>query len=164
MIRKLLLTFSLTVVATLGFRWPRSLPPVFPDTCGRGRRAKKEVLRGRTIHNCDTRSFPGTTYGTVTVADGRYTIPGMRVGRPYTVKISFVGYKEQVFENLTLNSVLLRTLDVKLVEEGTQLEEIVITSDRNDIFSADRTGAASSYGRGLINSVPTIGRTGQRHY
>jgi len=116
-----------------------------------------EALPGATI--IATHVPSGTTYGTVAVADGRYTIPGMRVGGPYTVKISFVGYKEQVFENLTLNLGVIATLDVKLVEEGTQLEEIVITSDRNDIFSADRTGAASSYGRGLINSVPTIGRT-----
>ncbi len=118
---------------------------------------KEEALPGATI--VATHVPSGTTYGTATVADGRYTIPGMRVGGPYTIKISFVGYKEQVFENLTLNLGVIATLDVKLVEEGTQLEEVVITSDRNDIFSSDRTGASASYGTSLINSVPTIGRT-----
>lgn len=118
---------------------------------------KEEALPGATI--VATHVPSGTTYGTATVADGRYTIPGMRVGGPYTVKISFVGYKEQVFENLSLNLGVIATLDVKLVEEGTELEEVVITSDRNDIFSSDRTGASASYGTSMINSVPTIGRT-----
>jgi hypothetical protein len=101
----------------------------------------------------------GTTYGTVSLVDGRFTIPGMRVGGPYMVKVSFVGYKEQVFENLFLKLGVATNLDVTLLDETTQLEEVVITSAASDIFSSDRSGAAASYGTGLINSVPTIGRT-----
>jgi hypothetical protein len=101
----------------------------------------------------------GTSYGTSTLADGRYTIPNMRIGGPYTVKVTFVGFKEQTFDNIYLSLGVSATLNVKLADESTQLQEVVVSGDRNDIFSADRTGAARSYNRESINSLPTIGRT-----
>lgn len=118
---------------------------------------KGAALPGATVVAVHTPS--GTSYGTVTLADGRYRIPGMRVGGPYKVTVSFVGYKALVFDNVFLSLGVTADLNVKLSEESTQLEEIVVTGDKNDIFSSDRTGAAASYGTSLINSVPTIGRT-----
>src|SRR2546421_1079933 len=35
----------------------------------------------------------GTAYSAVTRADGRFTIPGMRVGGPYTVSVTVVGHR-----------------------------------------------------------------------
>ncbi|HMJ70631.1 MAG TPA: carboxypeptidase regulatory-like domain-containing protein [Cyclobacteriaceae bacterium] len=154
--RKILLTLILTVVTSLGLLAQITTSGISGKVYGVSS-DKQDALPGATI--VATHVPSGTTYGTVTVADGRYTIPGMRVGGPYTIRFSFVGFKEQVFENVSLNLGVLSTIDVKLAEEGTQLEEVVITSDRSDIFSADRTGAAASYGTNLINSVPTIGRT-----
>src|ERR1700743_3824512 len=45
----------------------------------------------------------GTVYSTVTRADGRFNIPNLRVGGPYTFKVSFVGYKNFVQEGITLS-------------------------------------------------------------
>ena len=154
--RKLLLTVVMTVVTVLGVFAQITTSGISGKVVGVSS-DKEDALPSATI--VATHVPSGTTYGTVTLSDGRYTIPGMRVGGPYTIRFSFVGYKEQVFENVSLNLGVISTINVKLVEEGTQLEEVVITSDRSDIFSNDRTGAAASYGTSLINSVPTIGRT-----
>ncbi|MEK6706591.1 MAG: carboxypeptidase-like regulatory domain-containing protein, partial [Bdellovibrionota bacterium] len=44
----------------------------------------------------------GTTYGTSSRPNGRYNLPNLRVGGPYTVTVSYVGYKKQVKEDVYL--------------------------------------------------------------
>src|SRR5689334_6208858 len=44
----------------------------------------------------------GTQVSTVTRKDGRYNFPNLRVGGPYTVTVSFVGFKNEMKENIFL--------------------------------------------------------------
>src|SRR5205823_11444818 len=44
----------------------------------------------------------GTTYSAVSRADGRFTIPGMRVGGPYRVSVSQVGYRPAIENGIDL--------------------------------------------------------------
>ena len=44
----------------------------------------------------------GTTYESVTRADGRFSMPGMRVGGPYSVTIAYVGAGGTAFAPPTL--------------------------------------------------------------
>ncbi len=151
--RKILLTLSLALMASLGLQaqvTTSSLSGLVTDSKG-------DALVGATVVATHTPS--GTTYGSAARNDGRYTIPGMRIGGPYTVKISFVGYKEQVVTDVYLSLGVAANVNAKLADESTQLEEIIVSGAKNDIFSSDRTGAASSFGKDNINSLPTIGRT-----
>ncbi|NJO03133.1 MAG: hypothetical protein HC880_16945 [Bacteroidia bacterium] len=116
-----------------------------------------EGLPGATIVAVHTPS--GTQYGNSTLADGRFVIPNMRIGGPYKVTVSFVGYEDQVFENINLSLGVATTLDINMSEQNTELGEVVITSDRNDIFSSDRTGAATNITNEVITSLPTISRS-----
>src|SRR5262245_14330009 len=50
----------------------------------------------------------GTLYETVTRADGRFSMPSMRVGGPYTVTVSFSGgggaaFQPETQDNVTVN-------------------------------------------------------------
>ena len=44
----------------------------------------------------------GTQYATVANAEGRYVINGMRVGGPYKVTISFLGFQTVEYNDVTL--------------------------------------------------------------
>nr|HMN49939.1 carboxypeptidase-like regulatory domain-containing protein [Ignavibacteriaceae bacterium] len=57
---------------------------------------KGEALPGANIIAVHVPS--GTQYGTTSRVDGKYNLNGLRPGGPYTVTVSFVGYKPQQTE------------------------------------------------------------------
>ena len=95
-----------------------------------------------------------TTYRAITNVDGRFTIQGMRVGGPYKVEISYVGFQSHLFENITLILGETRNLSCELVEDSSVLEEVIVVG-RNGL-NATKTGAAESINAERINDMPTI--------
>ena len=89
----------------------------------------------------------GFQYGTITNEDGRYNIRNMRVGGPYRVEVSYVGYQNSTETDVFL--VLNKTgeVDFTLSEAVQQLEEVVVAYNRNDVINSDRTGAMTSISR-----------------
>ena len=117
---------------------------------------KGETLIGATIVATHTPS--GTQYGTTTSNDGRFTIIGMRVGGPYTVEISYIGYEDFKHQNIYLNLGVTADVNTVMREATLTLEGVTITAGRNDLFSSDRTGAALTFGQEALNALPNIGR------
>lgn len=101
----------------------------------------------------------GTTYGATTNEDGRYNLLNLRVGGPYTVTISYVGFKTEEQSDIYLTLGKTFNLDVNLVSENEPLDEIVVVSDRSGTFGTDRTGAETSVGRRELTRLPTISRS-----
>src|SRR5437868_12313848 len=65
------------------------------------RDASGGVIPGATITAVHQPS--GTSYEGVTQGDGRFTIPGMRVGGPYSVTAQLTGFTTEVQNNITLS-------------------------------------------------------------
>ncbi|MBL7961574.1 TonB-dependent receptor [bacterium] len=100
----------------------------------------------------------GSRFGAATRADGRYNIPAMRVGGPYTIFVTYIGYKEDRREDITLALGENRRVDFKVVEETIEGEAIVVVSERNPIISESRTGAAKTVSNLEIQTMPTLSR------
>jgi hypothetical protein len=99
----------------------------------------------------------GTRYTAVTRSDGRYLIPGMRVGGPYQVTASQLGLDAQTRNNITLNLGVATDLDFALAAAAVALEGITVTGQgAGAVFSSDRTGAATSVTREVVQTLPTI--------
>ena len=103
----------------------------------------------------------GTIFGAYTRADGRFNIPGLRVGGPYTVTVSFIGYKESKEENVTLGLGENKRIDFRIHEEAVAMEGAVVEAERNPIISSSRTGASKTVTTREIQSLPTINRSCQ---
>jgi carboxypeptidase family protein len=100
----------------------------------------------------------GTTYTAVTRADGRFTIPGMRVGGPYKVSTALVGYRQEVQDGISLTLGVTADLRFQLRAASVQLEAITVTATTDAVFSSERTGAATTIGSGQIAHLPSISR------
>jgi len=101
----------------------------------------------------------GTLRGATAQDNGRYTVLNLRVGGPYKVTFSYLGFKEQVINDVFLTLGKTTNIDAQLVEEGQALNEIVISSAKNKIFNNDRTGAQTSVSATQLKVLPTISRS-----
>lgn len=124
---------------------------------GRVSDTKGETLPGATVVAVHTPS--GTVYGTITGADGRYFIPSMRIGGPYTVTVSFVGYKESQYKDIFLALGTATNLHAILSETAMELGEVVVSGKKDAVFSSDRTGAATTIPNEAIRTLPSLSRS-----
>lgn len=106
----------------------------------------------------------GTKYGAVTNFDGRFNLLNLRVGGPYKITVSYVGFHNAVYNDVNLSLGETYNLEVKLVSDETQLQEVVITGEKNQIINSDRTGAVTSVGSKDLKTLPTISRSASDFY
>lgn len=116
-----------------------------------------EGLPGATVIAVHTPT--NTQYVAPTNSDGRFNIQGMRVGGPYTVRVTFVGYQDVTRENLFLTLGQSFRLDVNLNETSTQLGEVVVSGQRNSLINSDQQGAVTAVRREQIERLPSITRS-----
>ena len=62
--------------------------------------ADEESVIGATVVAVHEPS--GTSYGTVTNVDGRFSLQGMRSGGPYKVTVSYIGYQTAIYTGIQL--------------------------------------------------------------
>lgn len=113
---------------------------------------KGEVLPGATV--VALHSSSGTQYGITTDASGFYRIPNMRVGGPYTITVTFVGYNNFVQNEVFLTLGQNYKLDATMAETSTELAEVTVRSTSD----VDKTGQKTVIDQRTINSAPTIAR------
>jgi len=102
----------------------------------------------------------GTKYTTTTRRDGRFNLPGLRVGGPYTLTVTYVGFQEQKQENITLLIGQDFTSDFLMVPTAKELAEVVIPAGRqNKIFNNAHTGSQEFITHAQIEQLPTINRS-----
>jgi len=118
---------------------------------------KGEGLPGATI--IAIHEPTGSRYGASTRADGRYNIVNMRVGGPYKVTVTFIGYKEAVQTGIVLTLAQELRQNFKLEVNQSQLEEVKVVASRSSIINSGRTGAATTVGNSQITTLPTLNRS-----
>ncbi len=99
----------------------------------------------------------GTRYTAVTNAKGMFSINGMRVGGPYQVKITYIGYETKTVEGVTLQLAETYNLNTSLSEDAQQLGEIVVNAKATK-FTTEKTGATTNISNQQILNMPTVSR------
>lgn len=100
-----------------------------------------------------------TNYSATTHNDGRFVMRGMRVGGPYRVTISFIGFADLVYDNITLRLGTNFRLNAIMREEGIKVQEVEVTGRRGDAINEDRQGTATNINRETLEEMPTLSRS-----
>ena len=119
--------------------------------------ASKHGLAGATITAIHLPS--GTKYSTTSRADGRYNLPNLKIGGPYVVTVSFVGFKSESQGDIAL--VLGQTFKANFVmdDKVTELKEVVVRANQSKVFNNARTGTQDVFNRTQLTGLPSTSRS-----
>ncbi|MFC7356323.1 carboxypeptidase regulatory-like domain-containing protein [Jejudonia soesokkakensis] len=152
--KKLLLLFLFMIVATTA-----SIAQGVTTSSINGKAIDNlgEPLTGANVVAVHTPS--GTKYGAITDFDGFYRIVNMRVGGPYTITYTYVGFEDIVKNNIYLQLGDSENIDVTMTEAANALEEVVITgTGRGGVFDSGNTGTETNVSTREINALPSVTR------
>jgi len=119
---------------------------------------RNEVLIGATVKA--THVPTGSNYVTTTNSEGRFLMSNMRVGGPYTVVISYVGFKTETVTDLVLTLGQPLTVNYTLKGNGTELSAVTVTgTTASRVLNGSRQGALTNLNTREIAAIPTVGRS-----
>ncbi len=117
---------------------------------------KKEPLAGVSVVAVHEPS--GTKYGMATGNDGRYYLPGLRIGGPYTITVSMTGRETQQQQAITVLLGEPLQLNFVLPIAGRELTGVEVTA-RKAGPKANNFGAGQNISRAQLAGMPTISRS-----
>ncbi|TDD78344.1 TonB-dependent receptor [Flavobacterium caseinilyticum] len=122
-----------------------------------------------TVYDKDSQTLPGasilavhtpsgTRYSASTDGTGSFSVSNMRVGGPYKVTITYVGFSNYEENGIYLQLGENKTFKVTLAEESNLLQEVVVTTSRDNTFNSQRTGAQTVINSEKIQALPSLSR------
>lgn len=152
-----LLTFSFMMLLSFAFTNDVYSQGVTTSSIsGKVTSVEGEVLPGTLITAVHTPS--GTKYSAVSNNEGRYLIPNMRIGGPYVVSASFIGYSVTSVNDVFLSLGVTSNVSLVMNTDDIEVGEVVVVGEKNPIFSSERTGASTGVTNQNLNRLPTISR------
>ncbi|MEZ0540263.1 TonB-dependent receptor [Fibrella arboris] len=117
--------------------------------------AQKAPLPGATIQVRNEST--GFTTGTVTNVQGEYLLKELPLGGPYTVRVTFVGYGDQIRSGYMVNQGDAIRISLSMQETGQDLEVVsVVASGLKN--KTDNFGAATAINAKTLVTLPVNGR------
>lgn len=115
-----------------------------------------QPLTGASVTAVHTPS--GTTYATIVGKEGVFTIPNMRAGGPYTLKITFTGLQTFTLEGINLELGQSYNVNATLSQNAEVLEAVIVGA-RARKAAVDRIGMSTNIGGRQLSTLPTITRS-----
>lgn len=154
-------------ITAIGFFMLLAALVIIPDAFGQGvtRSAMSGIITdeaGQPLPGANVVALhipSGTQYGTATRVEGNFNIPNMRIGGPYRVTVSFIGFDPKTEEDVYLSLGQNLRLDFVLSESAVQLDGVTVTGDMDEVLNANRTGAATFVSAEQVAQLPSVKRS-----
>ncbi|MCY3556638.1 MAG: carboxypeptidase regulatory-like domain-containing protein [Gemmatimonadetes bacterium] len=101
----------------------------------------------------------GVSSGVFSRADGRYNIAGLRTGGPYEIRVSYIGYRTAVRQDILLTMGQSLRADFQLDRDLIEAGEITVTAHRDEVLNASNTGTETHVSAIEIARLPSIARS-----
>lgn len=103
-----------------------------------------------------TNPATGFTFSATTRENGRYLVPALEVGGPYTVSVRRIGYQPRTRGNVYVSLSQTTPVDFRLEIQATQLEAVQVVTTAE--FASSRTGVETHVSDSVIQRIPTLNR------
>ncbi|MDX1396058.1 MAG: carboxypeptidase-like regulatory domain-containing protein, partial [Gemmatimonadota bacterium] len=113
-------------------------------------------LAGAQVIVIDNRT--GAQSGTLTNDGGRYRVPALQPGGPYTIRIQLIGYRPEARENIRVTLTGAEAINFTLQTSAVAVDELTVSVTSDPVFSAAKTGQETIVPGEEIESFPTIQR------
>lgn len=139
----------------LSIQWALAQGTTTASLNGEVRDATGEAIPGANI--TAVHQPTGSEYISVSNVDGLFRISNMKVGGPYTITVTFVGFKDFVQKNISLDLGQTYQINPVLSESVTELVDVIVTA--GGLIDGNRTGSETTIGEEQIMSLPTVDRS-----
>ncbi len=100
----------------------------------------------------------GTRYSTASATTGRYTLSGLRIGGPYQITVSYIGYESQTRSDIEVNLGGAISLNFALADQAKKLSEVLVRASKASP-RVNTFGAGSNISQRSIQNMPTANRS-----
>jgi hypothetical protein len=152
--KSLLLRLVLVIVAFVGITFGANAQVTTSSITGTVKDAKG-ALPGASVKATHLPS--GTVYTAVSNKDGLFNLPAMRIGGPYKVEVTFIGYNKTTYTDITLQLGQPFLVNATLSDTGTELAAVTVTGTKK--IATAKQGASTNVNRTALASLPTFSRS-----
>jgi len=101
----------------------------------------------------------GTQYRASVTSSGRYNLPNMRIGGPYRITVTSLGFEPRSESDVNLGLGQALRLDFRLTRRAVELSDVTVTAEKDQVLNSGRTGASMVVGEAKVAVTPSIKRS-----
>lgn len=101
----------------------------------------------------------GTRYTTTSSTTGHYYLPGLRIGGPYRLEVSYTGMETAIRDSITITLGEAVPVNLSLTDKAAQLSAAVVSAAAKKAPVANIYGAGQNFSREQLRDMPTINRS-----
>jgi outer membrane receptor protein involved in Fe transport len=99
----------------------------------------------------------GFTVGGLSRENGRYLIPALEAGGPYSVTARRIGFQPMTRDNVFVSLSQTTPVDFRLGQQVAQLTGVTVVATTSD-FSSSRQGVETTLSDSMLQRIPTLSR------
>ncbi len=101
----------------------------------------------------------GTQYPTVSRDNGDYTLSNLKVGGPYTLVCTYIGYSADTLRNLYLALGIAKKANFILMEKREALQTLEIVGQKDGVAEGADMGITANISREQLENIPSLNRS-----